>query len=155
MNAKKKEWDLDNPHDKDAFEDMMNEIHGDVNIAGLDYATAYALKMVDEIAYRTYFNDWSDSIEDEWECGKCGQQYGDEEEAEECCKDEEVERIIEESRNNKVDQEIEKELEGKSVKFKSFEESDEEELIKCEFCGQEMEAKEKLTDFHICPPEKE
>lgn len=30
-----------------------------------------------------------------------------------------------------------------------------EKTIKCEFCGQDMEAEEKSENYHICPPEFE
>lgn len=50
----------------DLFDDHLNEIFGSVSVAGLGYATSRVLKEVDITAYRTAFNDWSDSeyIED-------------------------------------------------------------------------------------------
>lgn len=43
------------------YDDMLDEVYGDVSIAGMSYVTSYALKEVDPIAYRVGFNDWVDS----------------------------------------------------------------------------------------------
>jgi rubrerythrin len=86
MNAKKREYDLDNEDHKDMYEDMLNECFGDINIAGLNYSTSLAMKKVDEIAYRTGFDDWSDGQVEEWLCEECSSTFDNQEEAEDCCK---------------------------------------------------------------------
>lgn len=43
------------------YDTMLDEINGRVEIAGLEYATSYALKNVDETAYDTGYADWLDA----------------------------------------------------------------------------------------------
>ncbi len=45
----------------DRYDDMLDEVHGTVTIAGLEYDTSIVLKNVDPIAYRCGFNDWTDA----------------------------------------------------------------------------------------------
>lgn len=49
------------------YDDMLNEVYGDVEIAGMQYETARALKELDPIAYNTGFNDYYDNEEIEIE----------------------------------------------------------------------------------------
>lgn len=45
-----------------AYDDAIESAYGDtVNVAGYEYGTARALRVLDPIAYRTGFNDWADS----------------------------------------------------------------------------------------------
>lgn len=44
----------------DMYRDMLDEVYGDVKIAGMRYSTSRALALLDETAYRTGFNDWLD-----------------------------------------------------------------------------------------------
>lgn len=50
-----REWELE-----ERYDDMLNEVYGDIELAGLTYSTARTLKLVDPIAYRTGFLDWID-----------------------------------------------------------------------------------------------
>ena len=43
------------------FKDWLDEVYGDISIAGLEYPTSKALKEVDEVAYRVTFTDWLDA----------------------------------------------------------------------------------------------
>ena len=43
------------------YDDMLDEIYGECQIAGYKYSTSHALKIVDRIAYDTGFCDWTDS----------------------------------------------------------------------------------------------
>ena len=43
------------------YRDMLDEAYEPVNIAGLEYSTSNALRLVDPIAYTCGFNDWLDS----------------------------------------------------------------------------------------------
>lgn len=43
------------------YDDMLNDCYEVVSICGGTYSPAYALKQVDETAYRCGFNDWCDS----------------------------------------------------------------------------------------------
>ena len=43
------------------YDEMLSEIYGEVEICGLKYDAARALKEIDPIAYRCGFNDWLDS----------------------------------------------------------------------------------------------
>jgi hypothetical protein len=68
------------------FEDELNENYGEVEICGLTYAAGYALRQVDPIAFRCAQSD-----EMKWECSECGKVYGEEQDAEDCCpQDEEI-----------------------------------------------------------------
>lgn len=88
MNAIRVELDIDRLDDADRYNEMLNEIYGDVEIAGIPYATSYALKRVDETAYNCGFNDWANNEEPLWCCEECGREFQDEESAEDCCKEE-------------------------------------------------------------------
>lgn len=43
------------------YDEFLESVYGDCNIAGYQYSTADALKEVDPIAYREGFNNWIDS----------------------------------------------------------------------------------------------
>jgi hypothetical protein len=64
------------------FENELNDIYGDVEICGLTYGAGTALKEVDPTAFRCAMADRTP----EYQCGECGQDYDNEEEAEDCCK---------------------------------------------------------------------
>lgn len=42
------------------YRDMLDEVYGEVTIAGLTYQTSDALESVDPTAYRCGFSDWLD-----------------------------------------------------------------------------------------------
>lgn len=70
-----RELELDTEHECDDFEskyvgeweaermydEMLDEVYGDIEIAGMHYQTSRALKELDSIAYRCGFNDWLDA----------------------------------------------------------------------------------------------
>ena len=91
MNIRKKELSLENDEDAELYERMLGEIWGDtVMICGFEMDPVYILRVMDATAYNTGFNDWSSQEEDEnplWICGECGEDYENEEDAEECCKE--------------------------------------------------------------------
>lgn len=43
------------------YADYLDEVCGEVSVAGLSYMTSRVLADVDPIAYRTGFNDWLDA----------------------------------------------------------------------------------------------
>jgi hypothetical protein len=45
----------------EAYDNMLDECYGVVEIAGYEYATSRAMKQVDEIAYNCGFSDWVDA----------------------------------------------------------------------------------------------
>ena len=47
------------------FDDMLDECHEDVKICGIPYTTSRALKYVDVTAYRSRFNDFTASLEED------------------------------------------------------------------------------------------
>jgi len=49
----------------EAYDEMLDEIYGDVNIAGHQYSTSRALSEVDPIAYRVGFSDYLDMLEED------------------------------------------------------------------------------------------
>jgi len=50
-----------------AYDDMLDDVHGSVWIAGMTYTASYALSEVDPIAYRVGFNDYLDMIDEDEE----------------------------------------------------------------------------------------
>ena len=46
-----------------SYDEMLDEVYEDIQIAGSSYGTSYALKEIDPIAYRVGFLDWLDSEE--------------------------------------------------------------------------------------------
>uniref|UniRef100_A0A6M3LYE6 Uncharacterized protein n=1 Tax=viral metagenome TaxID=1070528 RepID=A0A6M3LYE6_9ZZZZ len=69
---------------EDDFEEQLNELYPPAQICGITFDAGRILKELDPIAFRCYLHD---SEQSKWECGKCGEQYEEEDEAEECCKD--------------------------------------------------------------------
>lgn len=71
---------------EDEHEQYLTDCYGDVNICGLNYPAGQALRQIDPIAF-----DCSMSDVDEWYiCDKCELEHEEEEDANDCCKDEEV-----------------------------------------------------------------
>jgi hypothetical protein len=48
--------------DDDAFDEMLDETYGDIEICGYSYSASLALSRVDEIAYNCGRNDYYDSL---------------------------------------------------------------------------------------------
>lgn len=46
---------------QERYDEMLDEIYGDVSIAGLNYCTSNALKRIDMVAYNEGFSNWLDS----------------------------------------------------------------------------------------------
>lgn len=49
----------------EAYDNMLNDVYGTVNIAGYEYDTSQALKLIDEIAYNVGMSDYESSIEED------------------------------------------------------------------------------------------
>ncbi len=51
------------------YEATLDDVHGNVTIAGLCYSTSHALERIDPTAYRCGFADWLDGQENiqEWD----------------------------------------------------------------------------------------
>ena len=81
MNAYEKEVD------EKEFEQMLNDIYGDVSICGMSFQQGSALKELDPTAFRC-------AMADEpvvWICEECGTEFDNEDIAEECCTPDEEE----------------------------------------------------------------
>ena len=50
------EYDL-----KEMYDEMLDDVYGEVSIGGLTYLTSRAMQEVDPTAYRCGFSDWLDS----------------------------------------------------------------------------------------------
>ena len=59
------EPDLDEPEHKRIYDEMLNDVHGTVTVAGQSFLTSEALKALDETAYREAFNDWTSMDQEE------------------------------------------------------------------------------------------
>ncbi len=66
------------------YQDMLQDIFGDIDVCGYKYDAAYALEQIDPIAYRVGFSDYS-SEHEKWICSECESEYDNEEDAEACC----------------------------------------------------------------------
>lgn len=43
------------------YDEFLDEVYGNVTVAGLEYQTSRTLKEIDPVAYRVGFGDWTDS----------------------------------------------------------------------------------------------
>lgn len=50
---------------QERYNEMLDEVYGDVTICGYTYDSSYALKEVDPIAYQCGKNDWLDSLDND------------------------------------------------------------------------------------------
>ena len=53
-------WELEQ-----AYNEMLDEVYGTVNIAGYEYDTSRALKEIDPIAYSVGMSDYESQLEEE------------------------------------------------------------------------------------------
>jgi hypothetical protein len=87
MKAYQKETELTDRE----FEDILDELYPDVNICGMKFSPGHALRMLDEVAFDQARNDYTDSFDQDnpvWICEKCESEFDNEDDAEECCKEE-------------------------------------------------------------------
>ena len=54
--------ELENNENEDEYNDMLNDVYGDIDIAGMMYSVATILKEVDPTAYRCGHTDYNDSL---------------------------------------------------------------------------------------------
>ena len=70
--------------DENAYEEMLTDAYGTVDICGMTFNAGYALRQLDPTAFRC-------GLADEpiiYVCGECSEEYeDDEEQANECCND--------------------------------------------------------------------
>jgi hypothetical protein len=59
------EVDIDSPEVISMYEDTLGEIYGEIDICGMKYDVARALKEVDPTAYRCGLSDYADSLDKE------------------------------------------------------------------------------------------
>jgi hypothetical protein len=85
-----KEYDLDNKEDAEMYDELLDS-EGPVIVAGMKFDPSYILKNLDETAYCCGFNDYTDSLDERWECPECGEIHDDEDKAKYCCQEEEEE----------------------------------------------------------------
>ncbi len=89
MNATQKEHEVSERE----FEDYLTETYGDVKICGISYASGYALHQLDEVAFRCGKSEYESSLDEDnpiWVCDKCNTEFDNENDAEECCKEDET-----------------------------------------------------------------
>jgi len=95
-NAIEREYDLDNSEDKAAYDEMLNEVGGEIKIGNLTFDAADVVETMDPIAYRCGFADYVDNLPERWECPICSEAHEDEDAAKYCCQEEEEEEEEEE-----------------------------------------------------------
>jgi hypothetical protein len=75
---------------EEEFDEFLDDLYGDVSVAGILYPTSQVLKEVDPTAYRCEKADYEDSLGGEiYICENCGTEYDNFEDAENCCYTEE------------------------------------------------------------------
>ena len=79
MNAKLKELT------EDQYEEQLNDCYETVTICGMEYEQGRALRELDPVAFRCGMADEPEV----WICDECDDEHETEEEAEECCKEDE------------------------------------------------------------------
>lgn len=47
------------------YDELLDDVYGEISIAGITYPASYALKAVDPIAYRVGFSDYVSSVFDD------------------------------------------------------------------------------------------
>ena len=70
---------------EEEFEEILNETYGTVEICGQTRDAGTVLKEIDPTAFNCGMADEPE----QWKCTECNSIYDSEEEAEECCKEEE------------------------------------------------------------------
>ena len=71
-----KEYDLDNEEDQTMYENMIDETHPEVIIAGITFIPSEILREGDPTAYRCGFNDYIDSLSLPERYPALAEQYG-------------------------------------------------------------------------------
>ena len=105
MNAVRVEADSDNSEHVAMFENMLDECYEPYTAMGGNYYPSDILKSCDPIAYNCAFSDFFD---DEtilgWTCSNCGTNFDSEDEAEDCCSEEDEEDSEIEEDDENVDE---------------------------------------------------
>jgi len=92
MNVETKE--REDSFSEDDYQEYLNDLYPLVDICGFKMQQGDILLEMDYTAFREGYNNYLDSeVEDVYTCGECNVEYTDEEEAEECCKEEENEGV--------------------------------------------------------------
>lgn len=81
--------EIDQSLDEDEVIEQLDEIYGEVDICGITFSSGKALLELDPIAFHQATLDLEDQMAHKYECSECGEQYDDEDEANECCQPEE------------------------------------------------------------------
>jgi len=78
MNAVQKELS------EEDYQEMLTEIYGTVKFGHLEFDAGRIIRKLDPTDFRCRMADEPEI----WICGECDTEYGSEEEAQECCKEE-------------------------------------------------------------------
>jgi hypothetical protein len=87
MNAYQKETELTDRK----FEDIIDDMYPEVDICGIKFSPGHALRTLDEVAFDQARNDYTDSFDRDnpvWICDECGEEFDNEDDANECCAEE-------------------------------------------------------------------
>lgn len=73
---------------EDEYREMLNGIYDPVEVCGCTFNAGDVLAELDPIAFRCWYNDYcSESVR--YSCDECGRVHDDEDDAKECCPDDE------------------------------------------------------------------
>ena len=80
--------------DEEAYDEMLDDVYGKFEIGYAEFYASTILKECDPIAYNMGKQDYADGLDQEWECEHCGSVYSEEDEARECCSDQDEEEDL-------------------------------------------------------------
>ena len=71
------------------YKDVLDELYPELNIGDLTFYPGNVLKEMDPTAFDIGKSEYEDELDtEEWECSECHSIFDSEDEAEECCEDE-------------------------------------------------------------------
>ena len=77
---------------EEQYENFIDDIYGEVDVAGYRYDTSYVLKELDDIAYRCGLLDYVGlRLEEGYECPYCSTIYKNFDDAKYCCQEDDDE----------------------------------------------------------------
>lgn len=82
---------VEHEYTDDEWIEYLDEIYPEVNVCGYYYSSGYLLKLIDPIAF-----DIGKSDAMRWECSECGKVYDEEDNAENCCPEDDDEDLEDE-----------------------------------------------------------
>lgn len=78
--------------DEEEYRNFLDEIYPAVELGSLTFDASKIIEELDPIAFRVGMADYASEQPARFECGECGEEHANEDDAEECCQPEEERR---------------------------------------------------------------